>query len=200
MKRPVRRPGRLRGAIGPVVAVRIDLHRRTRPCRCRRTRCSVACRCRRFLASAREARRVEEGRRLPESDLPNLAEAVLAADVQGVLARFVREPGEPLAVGGPGGVAVGGAGRAGQVFGRLPSPRARSGSRRGLRRRSGAPLGERLGARSAWATLAKVGPHLGEVAGHRYRNGRRSAARGIEQEERSELLVDDGVPGRHSPT
>ena len=68
-----------------------------------------------LLAVGRPGRRVEERRRVSEVDLLDLAHPALLSQVQRVLARLVREVGDPFTVWRPGGVPVGHACRVGQV-------------------------------------------------------------------------------------
>ncbi len=151
-----------------------------------------------LLGVGRPGGRIEERGRAPESDLLHLAQAVLVANVQRILAGFVREPGDGLPVRRPGGVAVGRGRGAGDVadvallrgHGQdLPVRLEERALPRGRDVRAQDLLGFQL--REVRARLGKVPchPHVDDVV---------PAAREVDEVQRAELLVDDdpGPGGR----
>src|SRR5437660_1306970 len=120
------------------------------------------------------------------------AAAVLLADVKLILARFVREVGDVLAVGRPGWIALGHPRRAGEVpdiaflgghgedfpVGLEDSPRA---------------AGREASRADLFRDLHKVRAHGSEVTGHANVERPRLAAFKVKQVQRAELLVHDGA-------
>ncbi len=112
----VRRPGGIEVADRGVVEIGVDLHRHGM-FQVHDPEVQALVRVGDLPAVGRPAGAVEIGGRLAEVDRPHRAQPIRGTQVEGVFAGRVREPGHPLPVGRPGGVAVRDAGAAGEVPG-----------------------------------------------------------------------------------